>query len=144
MNTATRNLNEVSVARLYVLRALYLLVVIGLGVTLMPYVFFPKKPMETWEFFHGVQTCMMVAFWLLCMLGIRYPLQLLPVLMWELLWKTIWLLTVPLPLWLNGTLDDKLLPNVFAIGAVVLVYIAMPWSYVYRHYVKKQGDQWRN
>lgn len=144
MINTVNNTDEVSVTRLYVLRAMYLLVVIGLGITLMPYVFFPKKPLATWEFFRGVETCMMVAFWLLCALGIRYPLQLLPVLMWELIWKTIWLLAVPLPLWLNGTLDEKLLPNVFAIGAVVLVYIAMPWSYVYRHYVKKQGNQWRN
>jgi hypothetical protein len=137
-------MNEVSLTRLYVLRALYLLVVIGLGMTVMPDVIFPKKPMATWEFFRGVETCMIITFWLLCALGIRYPLQLLPILMWELIWKTIWLIAVPLPLWLNGTLDDKLLPNVFAIGAVVLVYVAMPWSYVYTHYVKNQGSKWRN
>ena len=142
MNQVTYKTNGVSVTRLYVLRAMYLLVVIGLGLTLMPGVLLPKKPLANWEFFHGIETCMMVAFWLLCALGIRYPLQLLPVLMWELIWKTIWLLVVPLPHYLNGSLDDKLLPNVFAIGAVVLVYIAMPWSYVYRHYVKNHGDQW--
>lgn len=90
---------------------------------------------------------MMGAFWLLCVLVIRYPLQLLsilPILMWELLWKTIWLMAVPLSLWLNGTLDQKLLPKVLAIGLVILVYAAMPWSDVYRHYIKKQGDQWRS
>jgi hypothetical protein len=136
-------MNQVSQFRLHVLRALYLLVVVGLGVTLMPQVLFPKRPMEVWEFFRGVETCMMIAFWLLCALGMRYPLQMLPVLMWELIWKTIWLILVPLPMWLNGTLDEKMMPNVFAIGCVVLVYLAMPWSYVYQHYVKKQGDAWR-
>ncbi len=136
-------MHEVSLTRLYVLRALYLLVVVGLSLSLWPDVFATKKAYATWEFFRGVETAMMAAFWLLCVLGIRYPLQLLPVLMWELLWKTIWLIAVPLPLWLNGNFDQQLLPNVFAIGAVILVYIAIPWSYVYRHYVKKQGDQWR-
>ena len=137
-------MHEVSLTRLYVLRAMYLLVVLGLALNLWPDVFASKKPFAAWEFFRGVQTSMMAAFWLLCVLGIRYPLQLLPILMWELLWKTIWLIAVPLPLWLNGSFDDKLLPNVFAIGLVILVYAAIPWSYVYRHYVKKPGDQWRN
>lgn len=85
---------------------------------------------------------MMAAFWLLCALGIRYPLQMLPILMWELIWKTIWLAAVPLPLYLNGTFDDKLIPNVIAIGMVVLVYLVMPWSYVYQHYIKKPGTPW--
>ncbi len=125
-------MNQVSLFRLYVLRALYLLVVIGLSVVLLPQVISHTKP---WEFFQGAETCMLLAFWLLCMLGVRYPLQLLPVLMWELIWKTLWLILVPLPLWLAGKLSDAMLPDVFAIGCVVLVYIAMPWSYVYHQYV---------
>lgn len=136
-------MNEVSLTRLYLLRAMYLLVVVGLALSLWPDVFASKKAFSAWEFFRGVETSMMAAFWLLCLLGIRYPLQLLPILMWELIWKTIWLIAVPLPLWLNGALDDKLLPNVIAIGAVVLVYAVIPWSYVYRHYIQKHGDQWR-
>lgn len=136
-------MNEVSLTRLYVLRAMYLLVVVGLSLSLWPDVFASKKAFLAWEFFRGVETSMMAAFWLLCLIGIRYPLQLLPILLWELLWKTVWLIAVPLPLWLNGTLDEKLLPNVFAIGAVVLVYAVIPWSYVYRHYVTKQGNHWR-
>lgn len=135
-------MNEVSQFRLNMLRALYLLIVVGLALTVWPQVFASKKPFALWEFFRGVETCMLAAFWLLCALGIRYPLQLLPILLWELIWKTIWLLTVPLPLWLNGTFNDKLLPDVFAIGMVVLVYLALPWSYVVRHYVKKQGEPW--
>ncbi|PRC91151.1 hypothetical protein S2091_4152 [Solimicrobium silvestre] len=134
-------MNEVSLFRLYVLRALYLFVVIGLGMLVVPQIFTHTKP---WEFFHGVTTCMLVAFWLLCILGLRYPLQLLPILMWELIWKTVWLILIPLPLWLSGTLDDSLIPNVINVSCVVLVYIAMPWSYVYNHYVKNQSNPWRN
>lgn len=135
-------INQVSRYRLHALRAMYLLVVIGLALTLWPQVFAAKKPFALWEFFRGVETCMMAAFWLICLLGIRYPLQMLPILMWELIWKTIWLFTVPLPHWLNGSLNDALMENVFAIGAVVLVYMVMPWSYVVSHYVKKPGDPW--
>lgn len=134
-------MNEVSLFRLYVLRALYLLVVIGLGVQIWPTIIRHATP---WEFMHGVELCMLAAFSLLCALGIRYPVQMLPVLMWELIWKTIWLAIVPLPLWLDGRLEENMLPNVFAISLVVLVYLAVPWPYVYSHYVKKHGDKWHN
>jgi hypothetical protein len=133
-------MNEVSLSRLYVLRALYLLVVIGLGINIWPTIIRHATP---WGFFHGVELCMMASFSLLCAVGIRYPLQMLPVLMWELIWKTIWLAIVALPLWLSGHLGEEMLQNVFAISLVVLVYLAMPWPYVYSHYVKKHGDKWR-
>jgi hypothetical protein len=133
-------MDQVSLFRLYVLRALYLLVFIALGVQVWPTLLAHSKP---FEFMHGVEICMLAAFSLLCGLGIRYPLQMLPVLMWELIWKTIWLAIIALPLWLSNQLDEKMLPNVFAISLVVLVYLAIPWPYVYSHYVKKQGDTWR-
>lgn len=135
-------MNEVSKYRIFALRAMYLLVVVGLALTMWPDVFTAEKPFATWGSAQTVQTSMMGAFWLLCALGIRYPLQMLPILMWEIIWKTIWLVTVPLPLYLNGSFDDKLIPNVIAIGMVVLVYLVMPWSYVYHHYVKKPGTPW--
>ncbi len=137
-------MNEVSQYRLYALRAMYLLVVVGLALTMWPDVLAAEKPFATWSSAQTVQTSMMAAFWLLCALGIRYPLQLLPMLMWELVWKTIWLVAVPLPQYLNGTFDEKLMPNVIAIGMVVLVYLVIPWSYVYRHYVTKPGTPWSN
>ena len=137
-------MNEVSNYRIYALRALYLLVVIGLGLSVWPDVFTAEKPFASLSSAQTVQTSMLGAFWLLCALGVRYPLQLLPILLWELLWKTIWLVTVPLPLYLNGNFDDKLMPNVIAIGMVVLVYLVLPWSYIWQHYVKKPGTPWQS
>ncbi len=137
-------MNEVSTYRIYALRALYLLVVIGLGLSVWPDVFTAEKPFASLSSAQTVQTSMLGAFWLLCALGVRYPLQLLPILLWELLWKTIWLVTVPLPLYLNGNFDDKLMPNVIAIGMVVLVYLVLPWSYIWQHYVKKPGTPWQS
>ena len=42
---------------------------------------------------------MLVALSLLWFLGLRYPLQMLPVLLFELAWKLIWMIVVVLPLW---------------------------------------------
>ena len=91
-------MNEVSVFRLYVLRAMYLFIVVGLGVYLWPGVLNPRKH---WELMEGMASCMLAAFSLLCILGLRFPLQMLPVLLWEVVWKTLWLMLVPLPQWMG-------------------------------------------
>ena len=133
-------MNTVSTARLYALRAMYLLVVLGLGSVLWPGIVTPHAP---WELARGTVNCMLAAFSLLCLLGLRYPLQMLPLLLWEALWKTIWLLLVPLPQWLHGGLDPATAQYVFEISFVVLVYLAIPWRYVHAQYVRKPGTPWR-
>jgi hypothetical protein len=132
-------MNNVSTFRLYLLRAMYLFIVVGLGVFVMPGIIQPSKP---WEMMHGVVNCMLVAFWLLSMLGLRYPLQMLPVLMWELLWKGAWLLFVGLPLWRAGTLDAAHAQNLVNCLVVVIVPFVIPWRYVFENYFKKQSDAW--
>jgi hypothetical protein len=132
---------EVSMFRLYVLRAMYLFTVVGQGVFLWPGII---NPARHWALAEGQQSsCMLAAFSLLGLLGLRYPLQMLPVLLWEALWKTLWLLLVPFPQWRAGQVDKTLQPAIFACSMVVLVYLAIPWGYVYAHYVKAQGDRWR-
>jgi hypothetical protein len=132
--------NEVSLFRLYVLRAMYLFIVVGLGVYLWPGVLAAQKH---WELMEGQATCMLAAFSLLCALGVRYPLQMLPVLLWEVVWKTLWLALVPFPQWLAGHVDESIKPSIFACSMVLLVYLAIPWDYVFKRYVKAHGDRWQ-
>jgi len=130
---------EVSLFRLYVLRGMYLFILVGLGTYLWPGVIDPGKH---WELMQGQATCMLAAFSLMCLLGLRFPLQMLPVLLWEVTWKTLWLALVPLPQWKAGHIDDSLRPSIFACSMVVLVYLAIPWPYVFRRYVQGHGDRW--
>jgi hypothetical protein len=130
---------EVSLFRLYLLRALYLLVVVGLGSLIWPDVI---NPARHWGVVEGQAYCMLAAFSLLCLVGLRYPLQMIPVLLWEVIWKTLWLGIVPLPQWLAGHVDESLKPSIFACSFVVLVYIAIPWRYVFAHYVTARGGRW--
>jgi hypothetical protein len=132
----------VSMLRLYFLRAGYLLLVVGLGVEMQiwPAVIY-RVP--TMELMHGVVTCMLCALSILALLGIRYPLQMLPLLFWEIAWKTIWLLRVALPRWSAGGMDAATAENTFACSLVVIFVIIMPWSYVFENYVKRAGDPWR-
>ncbi len=132
-------MKPVSSFRLYVLRAMYLFIVGGLGLYLWPGILSPERH---WELLEGESTCMLAAFSIMCVFGIRYPLQMLPVLLWEVCWKTLWLFLVPLPQWLSGHVDEAIKPAIFAISMVVLVYLAIPWPYVFSRYIKAPGDRW--
>lgn len=133
-------MNEVSLFRLYLLRALYLLIVVGLGIVVWPGVIHHEKP---WEPMEGVVACMLASFSALSVLGLRYPLQMMPLLFWELVWKTIWLIVVAVPLWSAGTMDKAHHSIAVAVLGVVIFPFIIPWRYVFTHYVKKLGDRWR-
>lgn len=55
---------------------------------------------------YAVINVMLIGFMILSLVGACYPLQRLPVLMLELLWKAIWLSFFVLPIHLNTALDD--------------------------------------
>jgi hypothetical protein len=128
----------VPLARLYVLRAAYLLLVVGLGTMIVP-VLLDHEPMA-----RGVIPSLLGAVWVLAFFGLRYPLQMLPLLMFELVWKTIWLIGFGLPQWSSGQL-----PPTFAedfqniVFGVVLMPLVIPWGYVYRHYLRQPATPWR-
>ncbi|MBO7744402.1 hypothetical protein I8J29_09365 [Paenibacillus sp. MWE-103] len=130
---------EVSVLRLYLLRGGYLLIVVGLGMTVWPDAI---NRSGSWELMEGVVQCMLLAFWALCVLGLRYPLQLLPMLIWEMAWKTVWLIIVALPIWTSGRMNDSTMDTVSACLLVVVFPFVVPWRYVFANYVKKHGDRW--
>ncbi len=136
--SAADTAGEVSQIRLHVLRATYLLLVVGLGAVIVP-VLFSHEPMA-----RGVIPSLLGAVWLLAFVGLRYPLQMLPLLMFEFVWKSIWLIAFGLPQWSTGQLPPTFAEDFQAIAAgVILMPIAIPWRYVYRHYVKQQADRWR-
>ena len=134
-------MNDVSLLRLYLLRAMYLLITVGLGIVVIPDVIHHARP---WTRMEGASQCMLAAFWALSALGLRYPLQMLPILLWELSWKSLWLLIVALPAWLSGSMDQGTAAMASEILVVVLIPFVIPWNYVFAHYVQKAGNRWHN
>jgi len=132
---------EVSLPRLYFLRLGYLVVAVGLALTKWPLIINHDR---RWPLFEGVETCMLVALSLLAFLGLRYPLQMLPILLFELAWKLIWVAVVVLPLWLANQIDPATLRVFYSCLVVLIVLAVIPWRYVVAHYVTKPGDPWRS
>jgi hypothetical protein len=130
--------DEVSLARLYVLRATYLLLVVGLGATIVPPLI-NHAPMA-----RGVIPSLLGGVWLLAFIGLKYPLQMLPLLMFEFAWKTIWLLAFGLPQWSAGQMPPTFTEDFQSIAfGLILMPIVIPWGYVYRHYVRQPAARWR-
>ena len=92
----------------------------------------------------GVIASLLCGVWLLAFAGLRYPLQMLPLLMFELAWKTIWLIAFGVPQWFSGQQPATFGEDFTNIVAgVILLPIVIPWRYVYRRYVTQPADRWR-
>ena len=130
-----------SLPRLHFLRLGYLLMAVGLVLTQWPLLLDHPQP---WPLMEGVKTSMLVALSLLSFLGLRYPLKMLPILLFELGWKAIWVAVVVLPLWRAGQVDPATLQVLYSCLVVLVVAAVVPWRHVIRQYVSQQGDPWRS
>lgn len=133
-------MTDVSLFRLYLLRAVYLLIGAGLLVQVWPGILSAEPGQDLMQ---GVVNCMLGALCVLALLGIRYPLRMLPLLLWELAWKTLWLVMVALPQWRAGTMDEGTAATAFACLVGVVVPLALPWRYLFERYLRAPGDRWR-
>lgn len=132
---------EVSLFRLYLMRLLYLLNFVGLGISVWPGLINHGKP---WDPMHGIAVSCWAALSALSGLGIRYPLKMLPLLLMQFFYKSVWVLAVGLTLRSAGQLDP-VAADLFSVCSKGLVVdlLVIPWPYVLAHYVKKPGDRWR-
>ena len=129
---------ELSLLRLYVLRAVYLLIALGEGSQVVPALFVHEPAAR------GVIAALLSGLCLLCLLGLRYPREMLPLLLFEMAWKYIWFFAFGLPQYLSGQAPPTFADDFPAITfGVVLMPFVIPWGYVWRHYVRAPGDRWR-
>jgi hypothetical protein len=140
MNQNVPGIAEFSTLRLYLLRAMYLLLAVGLGLTIWPGILAPANASHM----GSVVRSMLGALALMALWGLRYPVKMLPLLLFELAWKVIWVVAFGLGPWLGGGLDAAKQETLFeCLMGVVLVPLAVPWGYVLRKYIKAPGDPWR-
>ena len=66
-----------------------------------------------------------------------------PILLFEAIWKLLWLSLVALPKAITGSLDAATIANVYNCSLVLVILAVIPWRYVWRTYVRARGDKWR-
>jgi hypothetical protein len=130
---------KVSLRQLNLLRVGYLVLGGGLVVVKWP-LLFTHGP---WELKEGIVECMLVAMSVLAFIGLRYPLRMLPVLLFEVAWKLTWLGVIAVPLWLDDKLDGATREHAGAVLWVVIFIVAIPWRHVLAKYVMAPGEPWR-
>lgn len=118
--------SELSLFRLYLLRAMYLLIGLAQGSQTWPAIIHHTRP---WDFWHGVGMSFLGALTALSLLGVRYPVRMMPLLIFELAWKLLWVLAIWLTLWLHHRVDADTADSFFSIFlGVVLVPLVLPWD----------------
>ena len=131
---------DVSLFRLYALRAAYLLMAVGLGMYIWPVVIHHTNELAATE---GVRFGLLAGLGATAVLGLRYPLQMLPLLLFELVWKAIYLIAFAMPLWSADQINAVVSEDIKACLMVVIFIPLIPWRYVFAHYVLKHGDRWK-
>jgi hypothetical protein len=126
--------------RLYTLRLCYLIMAGGIGAF-----FWPSVIHHTSEFAisSGVRMSLLAGLGLVAALGLRYPVQMIPVLLFELTWKAIYLLFFALPLWQAHQVTAAMAEDIKAVAMVVIFIPLIPWGYVFRNYLMKRGESWK-
>ncbi|MVT40417.1 hypothetical protein GO495_07470 [Chitinophaga oryziterrae] len=94
-----------------------------------------------WDPAEAMNFAVWASYSVLALLGILYPLRMLPIVMLEILYKTIWLILVAYPLWMSNQLAGSPAEGMaFVFALVPLPIIAMPWKHAFRKYVLVTKD----
>ena len=125
--------------RLNLMRGGYLLMAVGTLVV--------KGPMllqvSSLPAIEGAEFCILIALALLSFLGMRYPIGMLPILLFEVTWKVLWLALVAAPLLIAGDLHGATESLLYSILFVVPIIAVTPWDFVWKRFVTTGGERWR-
>lgn len=126
--------------RLYTLRVCYLILAGGLGAYVWPSVIHHSAEFAASR---GIQVSLLAGLGAAALLGFRYPVKMIPLLLFELIWKTIYLGEFALPLWRAHQITAAVKADITAVMMVVVFLPLIPWGAVWRQYVTERGERWR-
>src|SRR5919205_4676623 len=120
---------ELPLWRLHAMRAGYAFMGTGLAIVKWPLI---VNYDQSFPLYEGVVAVLPTAMSLLAFLGLRYPVRLLPILLFETLWKVIWLAVVALPAVLAGDVDPAMNKIIVSFVPEVIIVAVTPWRYVWQ------------
>ncbi len=118
---------------IFALRVIYLLMCSMMAVTAWSSIL---EHHGAWEPYRAMATCVWAAYGTLSVLGLLQPLRMLPVVLFMIFYKTLWLAVVAYPLWRAGTLAGSSAEELSYIFLAAPVFaLCVPWGYVVRRFV---------
>ena len=124
---------ELSPLRVHAMRGGYLVMAVGL--TLVKWPLLPEA--HAMPLYEGVTLSLLTAMSLLAWLGVWRPIAMLPVLVFEVLWKTLWFSLVALPRAVSGDMGQPFVEVAVNSAVVVVVVVAVPWRHAWRTYLRR-------
>lgn len=122
------------------LRVFYLLIALIMGSEQWSHLLGDVDDWTTWK---SIGKSMLAALALLCLLGALRPLKMLPLLLFEMTWKTVWLVMIAGRAWMKGAVTPEIEGTFYECIGIVVLFLVMPWRYVWREYVVQPAERWR-
>jgi hypothetical protein len=129
-----------SLVRLYMLRLCYLVMAVGLGAVYWPSVIVHSSELATEK---GLLYSLLAGLGAMAALGFRYPVKMLPVLLFEIVWKAIYLIFFALPMWRAHQINDAAAADIFAVSLVVIFLPMVPWRYALKEFLLAKSERWK-
>ena len=86
-----------------------------------------------WQPLSAVAWAVWASYPVLAVFGLFQPLRWLPLLLFALAYKTVWMVFVAVPLWLAGTMEGSpAQPVAESFLAIPVLALVIPWGYVWR------------
>jgi hypothetical protein len=118
---------------IYLLRVLYFLMFVGVGLQTWSTIINHQGP---WDHTKAVAFCVWAAYPTLSIFGLLRPLRWLPIVIFMIFYKTLWVVVVAYPLWRAGALAGspaEEMAHIFVWAPVIILVV--PWIYVFKNYV---------
>jgi Ni,Fe-hydrogenase I cytochrome b subunit len=89
-----------------------------------------------WEPYRAMANCVWAAYGTLSLLGLWQPLRMLPLILFMIFYKVLWLAVVAYPLWRAGAPADASTEELTQVFLAAPVFaLVVPWTYVLRRFV---------
>lgn len=89
-----------------------------------------------WDHVRAVAFCVWAAYATLSIFGIFHPLKWLPLVIFMVFYKSLWLIVVAYPLWRTGALAGSPAEEMAGVFLMIpLPIIAVPWIYFFKNFI---------
>ncbi len=118
---------------IYVMRLFFALMFVFVATDAWKVIFTHEGP---WDPTKAVAWCAWAAYSTLAILGVFHTLRMLPIMLFMIFYKALWLIVVAYPLWSNGTLKGSPAEEMtYVFLGIIVPIIFMPWKYVFNKYI---------